>query len=83
MNGPEGWLDRIESNPSSPYINRPDAHPFSLVGRFGSNPFFYVGLGLPRRPFPLPSSEELFLRTNDNTPGNGSGAFQCRIHVWR
>jgi hypothetical protein len=25
----------------------------------------------------------LFLRTNDNQPGNGNGKFTCRVRVWR
>lgn len=83
INGPEGWLDRIESNPASPYINRPDAHPFSLVGRFDNEPYFYVGLGINRSPYSLDSAKQLSLRTNDNSPGNGSGSFQCRVQVWR
>ncbi|MDF0675554.1 MAG: hypothetical protein P0120_14625 [Nitrospira sp.] len=83
VNGPEGWMDRIESNPASPYINQPDAHPFSLVGRFGTEPFFYVGTGLSRRAYPHQNALPLILRTNDNAPGNGSGSFQCRIQVWR
>ncbi len=83
LNGPEGWTDRIETNPGSPYINRPDAYPFSLVGRFDNEPYFYIGSGLNRRPYVLDSAKRLFLRTNDNTPGNGSGSFQCHIRVWR
>ena len=83
VNGPEGWMDRIESNPASPYTNQPDAHPFSLVGRFGNEPFFYIGTGLNRRAYTRTNALPLVLRTNDNTPGNGAGSFQCRIQVWR
>lgn len=83
VNGPEGWLNRIETNPASPYINKPDAHPYSLVGRFGNDPFFYVGTSLSRRAFASSSAQPLILRTNDNQPGNGSGAFQCLVRVWR
>ena len=83
VNGPDGWTNRIETNPASPYINRPDAHPFCLVGRFGNDPWFYVGSGLGRRPATLTGAKELVLRTNDNSPGNGAGSFQCRVQVWR
>ena len=50
LNGPEGWTDRIETNPSSPMHDVPQAHPFSLVGRFEGEPYFYVGTGFARRP---------------------------------
>ena len=83
VNGPEGWVDWIESNPASPYINQPDAHPFSLVGHFDDEAYFYIGNGFSRRAYFLDSAKQLRLRTNDNTPGNGSGSFQCRIQVWR
>jgi hypothetical protein len=83
VNGPEGWTNRIETNPASPYHDKPDARPFSLVGRFGNEPFFYIGQGTGRKAYPLTVGTQLFLRTNDNTPGNGSGVFQCRIQVWR
>jgi hypothetical protein len=83
LNGPDGWTDRVESNPASPYVNRPDAHPFCLVGRFGTGPWFYVGSKLPRQAYTANVAQELILRTNDNSPGNGAGSFQCRIQVWR
>lgn len=83
LNGPEGWTDRIETNPASPYINRPNAHPFSLVGRFGGGSYFYVGRGLSRRGYGGSALSRLFLRINDNTPANGSGQFRCLVRVWR
>jgi hypothetical protein len=83
VNGPDGWTDRIETNPASPYINQPDAHPFCLVGRFDNDPWFYVGSGFTRRPATVTGPKQLTLRTNDNTPGNGAGSFQCRVQVWR
>ena len=82
-NGPEGWTNRIETNPSSPMSSRPQAHPFALLGRFGTEPYFYVGTGLPRRAFRGTAPATLFLRINDNAPANGSGAFRCRVQVWR
>jgi hypothetical protein len=83
LNGPEGWMDRIETNPNSPLHNTPDARPFSLVGRFEGEGYFYVGRGFGRRTFNRSSPRRLFLRINDNAPANGSGAFQCLIEVWR
>jgi hypothetical protein len=83
LNGPEGWTDRIETNPSSPMHDVPQAHPFSLVGRFEGEPYFYVGTGFARRPYPRPTPRRLFLRINDNAPANGSGGFRCRVQLWR
>jgi hypothetical protein len=83
LNGPEGWTDRIETNPNAPLHNTPDARPFSLLGKFEGEGYFYVGHGFRRRTFNRSSQRRLFLRINDNTPRNGSGAFQCLIQVWR
>jgi hypothetical protein len=83
LNGPEGWMDRIETNLDFPLHNSPDARPFSLLGRFEGEGYFYVGAGLSRRAFNRTSPRRLFLRINDNAPGNGSGAFQCLVQVWR
>jgi hypothetical protein len=66
-NGPEGWTDRRETNPRSPMHEGPDAHPFSLVGRFDGLPFFYIGAGLSRRPYPSDRPRRLNLRMNDDT----------------
>ena len=48
--------------PSSPMHDVPQAHPFSLVGRFEGEPYFYVGTGFSRRPYPRPTPRRLFLR---------------------
>lgn len=83
LNGPEGWMDRIETNPNSPLHNTSDARPFSLIGRFDGEGYFYVGRGFGRRTFNRTSPRRLYFRINDNAPANGSGAFQCLIEVWR
>jgi len=41
------------------------------------------GAGFFRRAAGLTLPKQSNLRTNDNTPGNGSGGFQCRVQVWR
>ena len=82
VNGPEGWLNR-SADPSMPYANKSDAHPYALIGRFGGDPYFSIGILAPRRAYASTSAQQLTLRTNDDTPGNGSGAFQCRVQVWR
>ena len=83
-NGPEGWIDRIERNPSFPMNSRPQAHPFALIGRFGTEAYFYIGnKGVSRRAYARTTPLPLMLRINDNSPSNGSGAFRCLVRVWR
>jgi hypothetical protein len=82
-NGPEGWVTRIETKPSSPMHNTPDAHPFALIGRLGNEPWLYIGKALSRRSFGGAQPRRLQLWINDDTPGNGSGQFRCHIQVWR
>jgi hypothetical protein len=83
LNGPEGWTDRIETNPGSPMHSVPQAHPFALVGRYDDESYFYVGPGISRRAYPRAEPKRLLLRINDNTPANGSGGFRCFVQVWR
>lgn len=83
MNGPEGWADRTESNPEFPLHGVPTAHPFALIGKLGSGPYFYVGNGVARTAYADTTRRRLFLRVNDDKPHNGGGSFRCRIQVWR
>ena len=76
-NGPEGW-NSIETNPTFPL---PGTRPFSLLGSLDSQ-LFYIGKGTATTERFL-SPKRLFLRTNDNVPGNGSGAFNAFIQVWK
>jgi hypothetical protein len=82
LNGPEGW-NTIENNQNFPLHGTANARPFSLIGRFSNEGYFYIGNGLGRRAFRGNANRELLLRINDNTPSNGSGAFRCLIEVWR
>lgn len=77
-NGPQGW-NRIEN---SAYFPLPGSRPFSLVGRMHDLPPFYVGLSNARADNLL-SAKRLYLRTNDDVPGDGNGAFNCQIQVWK
>jgi len=69
--------------PGHPYP-LPGAHEDALIGRVGGSttgPWFEIGSH-----FSYPHSGEpgrLFLRTNDNLPGNGSGAFSVTIQIQR
>ena len=76
-NGPEGW-NSIETNPAFPL---PGTRPFSLLGSLDSQ-LFYIGKGTATTER-FTSPRRLFLRTNDNVPGNGSGAFNAFIQVWK
>jgi len=78
-NGPQGW-NSVASNPSFPL---PGARPYSLIGRLeSSDQHFYIGtsnallqsVSVPTR---------LFLRTNDDVPGNGNGSFACKTELWK
>jgi hypothetical protein len=79
---PYGWRS-IDHDPEFPLHDGPDAHPYSLIGRFGSLPYFWVGpLWGPAVP-PIAMTQRLFLRVNHDAPGTGTGAFTCHIMVWR
>ena len=76
-NGPEGW-NSIENNPAFPL---PGTRPFSLLGSLDGQ-LFYIGKDTATTDKFL-STKRLFLRTNDDVPGNGSGAFNAFIQVWK
>lgn len=75
-NGPEGW-----SGTSAPwYYPAPGAREYSLVARLGSGSYQY--LGSSQRSFTNTSPgyiQRVRFRVNDNTPGNGDGAFRVFV----
>jgi hypothetical protein len=79
-NGPQGW-NTVSYDPKFPL---PGAHPFSLIANLGME-MFEVGFNAerPYKPGSSSGANRLLLRTNDDTPGNGQGAFSCRIQVWQ
>jgi hypothetical protein len=81
-NGPEGWTN-YRAGRDKPLEGVP---PFSLLGKTAEDGYFYVGRGL-RRTYQNstlgPGETRLYLRINDDTPRNGSGAFNIRVQVWR
>ncbi|HEU5321583.1 MAG TPA: DUF2934 domain-containing protein [Methylomirabilota bacterium] len=87
-NGPNGWDDRIEYDTKFPYHGFPDAHPYCLLAKF-KNYVFVGSRGLASTRYFVdpeidPNAEcPLVLRVNDDAPGNGNGAFQCRVRVWK
>ena len=75
-NDPAGW-DKIENSTKFPL---PGSRPFSLLGKLDGK-YFYIGKSIERI-YNGPGSR-LYLRINDDVPGNGSGEFKCHIQVWR
>jgi hypothetical protein len=89
-NGPRGWEDRVEHDVKFPYHGFSDSHPYCLLAKLKN--YIFVGDGLrPLRYFadphinPDPAAQvepRLYLRINDDTPGNGNGEFACRVRVF-
>jgi len=75
-NGPRGW-NNIDPDPKFPL---PGSHPFCLLGKLDAG-YFYVGDN--DRIDSIANKGELFLRINDDFPGNGSGAFTCIVQLYR
>jgi len=75
-NGPQGW-NNIDNDPKFPL---PGSHPFGLLGKLDTG-YFYIGAYA--RIDQAMDQGELFLRINDDVPGNGTGAFTCLIQVYR
>jgi hypothetical protein len=81
-NGPRGWAGWSAGN-NSPLPGNP---PFSLLGMTADDGYFYIGDNLRRTYLNEtlgPGETRLFLRINDDGPGNGSGAFNVHMTVWR
>lgn len=76
QNGPNGW-NNIDPDPKFPLVN---SHPYCLIGRMDGR-YFYVGEG--QEFFYRGNGSRLILRTNDDAPGNGTGAFSCTVQQWR
>jgi hypothetical protein len=75
-NGPKGW-NNVDNDPKYPL---PASHPYGLLGKLDTG-YFYVG-DYSRYDQALDQGT-LFLRINDDVPGNGNGAFQCLVQVYR
>ena len=75
-NDPGGWNNR-DNDPKFPL---PGAHPYQLLGKLDNG---YFEVGTYARLDETPDQGQLFLRINDDVPGNGDGAFQCQVSVYR
>src|SRR5262249_1927579 len=77
-NGPQGW-NSIVNDPTFPLNG---SRPYSLIGRLEGFPNDYIGTSNATTQ-QVSGPTHLILRTNDNVPGDGSGAFQCRTELWK
>jgi hypothetical protein len=75
-NGPRGWPN-LDNNTK---FKLPGSHPYCLLGKL-DNGYFYVGD--TTRIDNAMDQGSLFLRINDDLPGNGNGAFSCLVQVYR
>ncbi len=91
-NGPEGW-NEVTYDTKFPLHGVPNAHPYCLTAKFGAGgAYFYVGTRRPAAGWERYqasgidqsiTNRQLILRINDDSPGNGNGAFSCRVRVLR
>lgn len=74
-NGPEGfhWTDNDSKYPL------PGSYPYALLYKLNQK-YVYVGKNYDAIVY---DAGRLYLRINDDTPGNGNGQFECQIQVWR
>jgi hypothetical protein len=84
VEGPEG-MGSVLGNPDYPLDTAPEG---ALIGRIGASggSYFAIGNGVDTVLNPIIYSGRpgrLFLRTNDNNPGNGSGSFNVTIRIQR
>ncbi|MFL6488458.1 MAG: hypothetical protein ACJ70V_02430 [Nitrososphaera sp.] len=82
-NGSNGW-DNIDHDKKFPLHVGSNAHPYCLLGKFNQDGnYFFIGALKNRSASSHSQVRRLFLRINDNKPGNGRGEFLCRVRVWR
>ena len=74
-NGPAGWNTIARAGYGYPL---PGAREYSLIANKNSG-WFYIGASTATITNTLGDPQPLRLRTNDNTPGNGSGAFEVNV----
>src|SRR5215203_2464212 len=75
-NGPQG-SDKKDCDPKFPL---PCSNPYSLLGKLNGS-YFYIGSGIDQ--IQKSGDSRLYLRINDDRPGNGNGAFTVDIKVYR
>ena len=82
-NGPDGW-NKTDHDQKFPLWRDDGARPYCLLAKIGHwGNWMFVGTQNEYRN-PIDGQEgRLYLRINDDKPGNGSGEFLCRIEVKR
>ena len=82
-NGPDGVNDVAYDMKYPLYasLDPQNAHPYCLLGKL--NNYFFIGKSRNRERYFNLNDCPLYLRINDEFPGNGSGQFSCHIKVWR
>lgn len=78
--GPDGWGDAKDRKFPVTVAEDPEANEFGVVGSFGPGSRFQVGR-VTTKVAPPPFSTGVWLKMNDDTPCNGSGAFHCEVTV--
>jgi hypothetical protein len=78
---PDGWVQLAE-DPRWPLHTGldPEARQFQLLGSLGG--YFRVGSSFPRTRYLNSETLPLYLRVNDNNPGDGAGEFTATISLW-
>jgi hypothetical protein len=76
-NGPGGW----GTTPNDQAYPKFNANSFSLLAK--TDEYFYVGEAAEYVHHSTKPTRRLYLRINDNVPGNGSGEFVCSVEIWR
>jgi hypothetical protein len=76
-NGPEGW-NRSEHDTKFP-LHGEGARPYSLLGKLDN--YFFIGVGRGPECYLGAEERRLYLRINDDGPGNGDGSFTCHVIV--
>jgi hypothetical protein len=76
INGPNGWSN-ITYDPKYPLTG---TNPYKALAKLNSR-YFSVGGGTIRQH--RNADSRLYMRVNDDAPGNGTGAFFCDIWVNR
>ena len=82
-NTPDGWnnIDYDTKFPLHGGIDPVNAHPYCLLGKL--NNYFFIGSsGRGKERFIYIKNLPVYIRINDDAPGNGDGEFICRIKVW-
>jgi hypothetical protein len=77
-NGPQGWTNTANDSK----FPKPSARAYSLLSRVDGS-YQYVGTGENASFLYTGGGTYVYLRINDDRPGNGSGSFEVNVQVIR